>query len=216
MPYSPAQPSSSRFVGFGVVVLFHLGIVYALVTALSHRSVDVVHAPIETKIIEAAQPPPSEPPPPPPRLAPPPPVFVPPPEIHIERPPPPPQSTAITTVTKEKPPAPTPAPVAAPVPTPAPAEPVRVQPRLDAGKSREPEYPPMSRRLGEQGSVILQVLVETDGRVIDSKLVESSGSERLDQAALSGVKSNYRFVPGSVDGKPAQMWYTFKFTWRLR
>jgi len=89
-------------------------------------------------------------------------------------------------------------------------------PHIDAAKSQEPEYPPMSRRLGEQGSVILEVLIDAKGQVIDEKLIESSGHDRLDQAALAGVKTNYRFVPGTVDGAPQPMWYRFKFTWKLR
>ena len=89
-------------------------------------------------------------------------------------------------------------------------------PRLDPQHSHEPEYPPQSRRLGEQGSLVLQVLIDASGRAIDSKLVQSSGFPRLDQAALDGVKTNYRFFPGTVDGKPQQMWYTFKFTWKLQ
>jgi protein TonB len=204
MPYAPPQASSSRLIGIGLVVLLHVAIIYALVTGLAHRAIEVVHAPVETKIIDEVREQKPEPPPPPPQLAPPPPAFVPPPEIHIEAPPPP-QSTAITVVTPEKPAAPPPI-AAAP----------RVMPRLDASHSQEPEYPPTSRRLGEQGSLIMQVLIGVDGRVIDSKLVRSSGIERLDQAALDGVKGNYRFLPGTIDGKPAEMWYTFKFTWKLK
>ncbi len=206
MAYGPPQNSSSRFIGIGIVVLLHLGIIYALVTALAHRSVEVARAPIETKIIDQAPPEKVEqPPPPPPQLAPPPPtLFVPPPEVNIARPPPPPQSTAPTAVTTVKPPAP---PVTAPV---------NVLPRIDAQHSHEPEYPPQSRRLGEQGAVVLQVLVDIDGRVIDSKLVKSSGFDRLDQAALEGVKTSYRFVPGTVDGKPQQMWHTITINWKLR
>jgi len=89
-------------------------------------------------------------------------------------------------------------------------------PHIDVRASREPEYPPVSRRLGEQGSLILQVLVGVDGKVRDAKLVQSSGFDRLDQAALDGVKTSYRFVPGTVDGKPQEMWYTFKFNWKLK
>lgn len=201
MPYSSYQPSSSRFVGIGLVVLLHVGIIYALVNALAHRSVDIAPAPIETKIIDQAPPEKVEPPPPPPQFAPPSPPFIPPPEINIERPPPPAESTAPTVVTTVKPPAP---------------QPIQILPRIDAQHSREPEYPPQSRRLGEQGSLVLQALIDVDGRVLDSKLVQSSGFDRLDQAALDGIKSNYRFIPGMVDGKPRQMWYTFKFTWKLQ
>jgi TonB family protein len=51
--------------------------------------------------------------------------------------------------------------------------------------------------------------------VVESKLVQSSGHEQLDQAALTGIKDNYRFVPGTVDGKPQRMSYTFRFNWKL-
>jgi protein TonB len=61
----------------------------------------------------------------------------------------------------------------------------------------------------------MEVLIDIDGRVKDSKLVQTSGSEQLDAAALKGVKENYRFVPGTVDGKPQPMWFTFRFTWKL-
>jgi periplasmic protein TonB len=210
MAASSYQPPGTRLIGIGLVVLLHIAVIYALVTGLAYRAVDIIRAPVETEIIAPPKPEkPTEPPPPPLQLAPPPPAFVPPPEIQIEKPPPPPQSTAITAVTPVKP-------VAPPPPVAPAAEPVRVLPRIDARHSQEPEYPPTSRRLGEQGSVILQVLVDTDGKVIDSKLLQSSGYDRLDQAALDGVKSNYRFLPGTVDGKSQQMWYTFKFTWKLR
>jgi periplasmic protein TonB len=203
VPYSAYQPAGSRLVGIGLVVLLHVAILYALVTALAHRSVEVVRSPIETKIIDQAPPEKAELSPPPPKFAPPPPPFIPPPEVNIEHPPPPPvQSTAPTVITTVKP-------VVAP-------EPIRILPRLDAQHSHEPEYPPQSRRLGEQGSLILQALIGVDGDVLESKLVQSSGFDRLDQAALEGIKSSYRFIPGTVDGKPQLMWYTFKFTWKLR
>jgi protein TonB len=195
----------ARLAGIALVVLLHIAIVYVLVTALARRPAESLIVPIATRLIEEAKPERVEPPPPPPRFAPPPPPFVPPPEVHIETPPPPSQSTAIQAVTPVK-----------PVEAPPPREPVTVQPRVDAAKSREPEYPPASRRMGEQGSLVLQVLIDEQGRAAQSKLVQSSGFDRLDQAALAGIKDNYRFVPGTVDGKPQAMWFTFKFTWKLR
>jgi len=212
--YSSDHALGSRAIGIGLVLLLHAAIIYALVTGLARRAVDIVRAPIETKIIDEVKPERKEPPPPPPpQLAPPPVPFVPPPEIVIEKPPPPPpKNTAPAVVTTVRPPAPPPPPVVAPQPAP---EPVRVLPRVDAAHSREPEYPPSARRLGIQGSLIMEVLIDIDGRVKDSKLVQTSGSEQLDAAALKGVKENYRFVPGTVDGKPQPMWFTFRFTWKL-
>jgi protein TonB len=203
--YADQRSSSSRIVGVGVVMLLHVVLIYGLVVTLAHRSIDVVHAPIETKIITETTPPPVEPPPPPPSFIAPPQVFVPLPEVNITKPPPPPpRSTAPAVVTN------------APALAPASTAPVAVQPRIDLGHSSQPEYPPQSRRLGEQGSCVLQVLVDASGHVTDSKLVQSSGSSRLDQAALEGVKTSYRFFPGTVDGKPQPMWFTFKFTWKLQ
>src|SRR5579883_2293939 len=141
--YSSDHALGSRAIGIGLVLLLHAAIIYALVTGLARRAVDIVRAPIETKIIDEVKPERKEPPPPPPpQLAPPPVPFVPPPEIVIEKPPPP-KSTAPAVVTAGRPPAPPPPPVVAPQP-----EPVRVLPRVDASRSREPEYPPSARRLG--------------------------------------------------------------------
>lgn len=204
MPYSPHQPSSGRAVGIGLVVLLHVVIIYALVATLAHRDVALPRAPIETRIISAAPPETPPPAPPPlPQLAVPPPLYVPPPEVDIAKPPPV-QSTAPTVVTTVAP------------ATPAPTAPVRVTPRIDLAHSSQPDYPPEARQLGEQGSLVLQVLVDPSGRAIDSKLVQSSGFPLLDQAALAGVKTNYRFTPGSVDGTPQPMWFTFRFVWRLQ
>ena len=81
-----------RIVGFCAVLLFHVLLVYALVTGLAKKVVDVVRAPIETKVIEEVKKPPPPPEvvvPPPPKLEAPPPPFIPPPEIQIATPPPP-------------------------------------------------------------------------------------------------------------------------------
>lgn len=68
-----------------------------------------------------------------------------------------------------------------------------------------PSYPSISRRMGEQGKVMLRVLVSTDGRPEQIELKESSGFDRLDKAAMAAVK-NWRFVPGKRNGVPEAMW----------
>src|SRR3984957_14043773 len=208
-----------RLVGAGVVVVLHIVFIYVLAAGLARHVIFVAHAPIETRIVDEAKP--SAPEPPPlaqPTFSTPPPAFLPPPEAHIEAPTPPePKRTATTGVAPQKPGGPaTPAPVPTAAPPVPAAAPVSVQPRIDAGHSRQPEYPPASRQAGEEGTLILQALVSADGRVAATKLVQSSGFARLDQAALEGGKDNYRFVPGTVDGRPAEMWHTFRFTWKLR
>lgn len=91
-----------------------------------------------------------------------------------------------------------------------------VPPMVDRARSRDPDYPDNARRAGEQGSVLLQVLVGTDGSVLDARLAQSSGYPDLDRAALEGIKSDYRFIPGMIDGQKREMWHTLKFTWKLR
>src|SRR5690349_16609150 len=87
MNYAANQRNPGKhFSGLVVVVLFHVVLVYALVTGLAKKVVDVVKGPLEAKLIEQVKPPPpDEAPPPPPKLVPPPP-FVPPPEVTIAAP----------------------------------------------------------------------------------------------------------------------------------
>lgn len=79
----------------------------------------------------------------------------------------------------------------------------------------QPEYPPASRRAGEEGTVQLQVFVLDSGRAGEVKVARSSGFPKLDEAAINEVKRNWRFVPGKEDGKPTSMWHTFAVTFRL-
>jgi protein TonB len=62
MDFSKRQADPRRhLVGFTFVILFHLIIIYALVTGLARKVVDVVRAPIETKVIEEVRKPPRRP-----------------------------------------------------------------------------------------------------------------------------------------------------------
>lgn len=63
-----------------------------------------------------------------------------------------------------------------------------------------PKYPAMSRRLGEQGRILLRVTVSADGAAVSVALQASSGSSRLDEAALGAVK-RWRFVPAKRGGQ---------------
>ena len=100
-------------------------------------------------------------------------------------------------------------PVAAPV-SEAPPAPVRVQlPSSDADylQNPKPSYPPMSKRLGEQGKVVVRVLIEVDGKAQTAEIKQSSGFERLDQAALNTVL-RWRYVPGKRAGVAEAMWFS--------
>jgi protein TonB len=56
-----------------------------------------------------------------------------------------------------------------------------------------------------QGTVILKVLVDTSGGVLDLRLASSSGHRILDRAAINSVRG-WRFTPGMSDGRPKKMW----------
>lgn len=70
----------------------------------------------------------------------------------------------------------------------------------------KPVYPNISKRRGEQGMVLVSVLIGIDGTAQDAKVKTSSGFELLDQAALNTVK-NWRYVPGKRGGLPEAMWF---------
>lgn len=63
----------------------------------------------------------------------------------------------------------------------------------------EPPYPERSRELGEQGRVVLRVLVTPEGRAGQIDIVDGSHSRRLDEAARAAV-ADWRFVPARQDG----------------
>lgn len=191
---------SRRAIGFIATALLHILIVYGLITGLARSVVEVLKGPIETKIIEEVQDKKDEPPPPPPKFDKPPPPFVPPPEIAItttEAAP-----AAISNVTTQRP--------AAPVE--APAIPPKSNPRRPVS---QPEYPPSSRRNGEEGVVVLLLYVLEDGKVGEAKVQTSSGWPKLDEAALNEALRSWRLLPGSKGGKPVAMWYPFKITFKI-
>jgi protein TonB len=211
--YSIADPArnSKRTLAFVLVVVIHVLFFWVLASGLGARVVEVVIGPVQTKIIEE-KPEEEKPPPPPPEMDQPPP-YVPPPEVAIEVPVETGPSTAITNTTSERP-------VAAPVPVAPPKvehEVVRTPPSTTGRGARvtKPEYPPASRRAGEEGTVTLSAYVLESGRVGEVKVVKSSGFDKLDEAAVKEVQRNWRFVPGKEDGKPVAMWHTFQVTFRL-
>lgn len=90
-------------------------------------------------------------------------------------------------------------------PPPTRADPVTILPTAAvsiAGSHTTPPYPPLSRRLGEQGKVGLHILIAPDGRVSNVEVAHSSGIQRLDDAARDWVRANWLYRPATRDGKP--------------
>jgi len=147
------------------------------------------------------------------------PVYVPRPALAI----PLPQQAMLTTTTEVVPersaPVNLPA-VAAATPVAAPAPPA---PQPVAGgdlsstmlEGAPPRYPVESRRKREQGTVVLLLLVGTDGRVAEIRVTRSSGHARLDEAALKAVR-RWRWSPAMRNGAAVEVRGTVEIPFILR
>lgn len=113
-------------------------------------------------------------------------------------------------------PAETAAPTAPAASAATPPEPVQ-SPRFDADylDNPAPPYPALSRRLREEGTVLLRVLVDTGGAPARVELKQSSGHPRLDRAALETVQ-RWRFVPARQGGAAIAGWVVVPLSFTLR
>jgi len=210
MDFSEYEPNpGKKFTGIAFVIFLHMFIVYALITGLARKVVEVIKQPIETKIIEEIKPPPPPdlPPPPPPKMLAPPPPFIPPPEVQVQQPPQQNTIAAVSNVKPDNPVMPTPRTTEAPAQSHVPAV-------VDFNSCAKPEYPRSSQRNEETGIVTLSFLIGLDGRVVESKIERSSGFKELDKAARSAL-SLCKFKPGLVDGRPQQSWTKVQYVWKL-
>jgi protein TonB len=191
-----------RVIGFGAVLLFHLLIVYALVSGLAKKVVDVVRAPIETKVIEEIKKPPPPPEvvvPPPPKLEAPPPPFIPPPEIQIATPPPQPTITATTptpppapVTIAPTPPAPVEAPPAPPAPPPAVVTAGSVCPTYQKAMG-DVAFPREAIKQGlERGEAVIQFTIGPSGEIKDVKSV--SGNPIFARNSIRIVQSEFKCI----------------------
>lgn len=114
------------------------------------------------------------------------------PELVETAPPPPPQADLPDPVAESDgaPPAP---------PTPA----ADSEPRPLPGQTPAPSYPSSAFRRGETGVVLVRATIDSEGRPRDLEVARTSGSRRLDRAAVSGVRQ-WRFAPAMRDGQPVE------------
>ncbi len=225
MDYATQQRNPGKHpIGLIVVAVLHVILGYALVNGLGRKIVDVIKAPIETKIIDEVKPPPPPPPenlPPPPKMAMPPPSYMPPPEVQVSTP----QLAPAITVTRDAPPptpvtiAPAPAPVAAaPVAAP-PAPRVQAVPaRIDVSSCEKPEYPAAALRADATGTSKIRFTVDATGMVSKAEIERSAGASRehrlLDRTAIDAL-SKCRFKPGvDESGKPIGGTTVVDYVWK--
>ena len=208
-----ASPLRRNLTVIGAVLMLHVVALWALQTGLLKRAVGLI-IPVEV-ISEAVEPP--KPVVEVPKLkAPEPPKSVPVQQTQAPHPPPAPVPVAIpdttpapNAVTGTTAPQPAPAPIGTPAGPPGPVAGPKIElPSSNAQYLHNPKpiYPKISKQMGEQGKVVISVLIGTDGTAQDAKIKTSSGFERLDQAALETVKS-WHYVPGKRGGVAETMWF---------
>lgn len=78
----------------------------------------------------------------------------------------------------------------------------------------EEYYPIESRRLGEEGTCVIRLQVDSDGYIRATQLVTSTGSQRLNAACLSSSIDG-RLIPATVGGQPAATWFLLRVNWNL-
>lgn len=216
MPATAPYPGTAvlRYAGFAVAATIHLAAAWALLQYAPVRQQLVEIAPIMVSLVA------------PPRLTPPPQPAKPRPAVKKQavkktEPTPPPLLAAAETTpvaatiwTPPAPPTPEPAPaaVAAAAP-PAPVIPPSFQ--ADYLNNPAPPYPALSRRLGEEGRVVLRVFVDEGGAPAQVQIRTSSGHERLDGTALETVRK-WKFVPARRGSQAVGAWVLVPISFNLR
>jgi len=211
-----SQDRSTRYVGLVVVLALHAAALTALLQYSPARSALAEAMPIMVSLI-TPQPPVEKP------QVVPQPLPVKPKVVQPASRVPQPVITSTTSAPEPalapSPPPPAPAPMAMaqpPAPAPVVAPPV-IPPNFSASylENPAPAYPPLSRRVGEQGKVMLRVLVNAKGTADSVELRSSSGSSRLDDAALESVK-HWRFVPAKQGEQAVPAWVLIPITFSLK
>ena len=203
---SATQYSRKTIVGIfviGIHVLFAFALILGTAIKYVQQNPDVLDSRLLKHEEETEK---KEPPPPPPDFKPPP-VQTPMIDLPVVSGPPPP---AAIVAPKEQP---KPAPVKPSGPPPITQ--ARIAKGVNLGDACSAYYPSASRRLSEEGSVVLLVNVGPNGKVTETKVETSSGFARLDEAAEKCVKAQGRFEPRKVGDVPEASWQRMKWTWRL-
>jgi protein TonB len=180
-PLSQSAPAWRRYAGISLAVLLNGGLIWALASGLAVKITQHFTPPIHVAVINTHQP------------------------QQPATPPPTPQ------IMKTLPTETTPVPVIQIAPD-SDAQTITVQPQQPQAQPTDssasgltnthttPPYPPVARRLGQDGTVILSITVGTDGVVTAAQVAKSSGVPELDQAAVDWVKGHWRYKPAVQNG----------------
>ena len=87
---------------------------------------------------------------------------------------------------------------------------------LQYASAPPPAYPSAARRMRLEGTVLLEVLVDVDGRPLRVEVRAGSGHRQLDEAARDQVLAHWRFRPATRDGRAIQAIGLVPVNFRLR
>jgi protein TonB len=104
--------------------------------------------------------------------------------------------------------------VASRTPDSAPSSPIVRAARPKGGYQVRPIYPESARRAGIQGTTLLRIHIEADGRVSDVSVQRSAGHQSLDEAAADAVR-RWRFEPALNSAGPVSMWAVVPVEFRI-
>jgi len=222
MHFSHAHYANGNKAGkFALVAGLHALIAVGVVNMMNTKVLSLPTLPDDLTVFmepKPVEPPPLPPDPPQPvqRVAPPDIVV---PQVEIEVTPPPMENLVRTTHEADPtplPPQPAQTQVAAqPAATSSPnSGAVRTIAMAEASGCATPEYPARAARNGDSGTVVLALLIGTDGRVANARVQKTSGSRDLDKAALNAL-SQCQFKPGMNNGVPEAGWGQLAFVWNL-
>ena len=197
MDFARQQRDPTRhLIGIGFVILIHVLVVYALVTGLARRAVEVIKKPLTATIVEEIKAPPPPPPPPKkieiPKIPPPPQqTYIPPPDIPVPTVQSEPVIAAVTPTPPPEPPVIAP-PVVAPPAPPAPPKPA-VRRGIVPISRVQPEYPREAERKGISGGrVVARLFIDEKGNVTEVKIVEANPPRWFDRAVMNAL-SQWKF-----------------------
>lgn len=218
-PLYPSQEGSlqpaHRLAAVGVVIALHLLVGWALWKMVIRPVMQPEHV-VQVSWVAPPQPtvePPRPTPPKPQPKQPPKPAPV------IAATPTPQPTPAAMVVAPDPTPAPAVESTAPPAPTATPAPPAP-QPRtvsiseLGLRVPAKPEWPRLSIKLGEQGRVLVRILVDTQGKVAQAFVQQSSGFERLDRAAVRAVE-RAELNPYMEGGRAVPAWAIYPVEFKL-
>ena len=195
MDFARQQRDPTRhLIGIAFVILVHALVIYALVTGLARKAVEVIKKPLTATIIEEVKLPPPPPPPPPkkiveaPKVQAPVETYVPPPDIPV--PAAPTTAPVISAVTATPPPAPhviAPPPVVVAPPPPPPPKPA-VRRGIARLGGEDPVYPRSALRANVgKGTVLARVMIDEKGNVYEVRIVKADPPRHFDQAVIDAL-----------------------------